>query len=441
MAHLHYFVAAFAVVLMATASSAMYSKKSGVITLDQNNFDKEVLASDDFFLVEFFAPWCGHCKALAPEYRKAAKALNGIAKIGAVDCDKEQALAQKYGVKGFPTLKVFAQDKKTPTDYQGARTAQGIVDGMLETYRQVANRRLGGKGGGSARPSSGGGQQGGGEDSFGYASSASVVLTEDNFEQTVMQSKGAWLVEFYAPWCGHCKALAPEWTRAAGELSGKFNLGAVDATQHQSLAGRYGVRGYPTIKYFPPGDKSQDPEDYNGGRTASDITAWASLKLEESGWEPEVNEWNDASTFLKACDQNGKMCVVTFLPDIRDTGVSGREDLLNRVKAAAKKAQGPYVFGWVAASSQPGLEKAFEMMAGFPAIALINYGKKRYSVFTGSFEEKKLVRWINARGGGKSARRGAVDKWPSFESTEPWDGSEGDVIEEEFDLAELMAED
>lgn len=104
MAHLHYFVAAFAVVLMATASSAMYSKKSGVITLDQNNFDKEVLASDDFFLVEFFAPWCGHCKALAPEYRKAAKALNGIAKIGAVDCDKEQALAQKYGVKGFPTL-------------------------------------------------------------------------------------------------------------------------------------------------------------------------------------------------------------------------------------------------------------------------------------------------------------------------------------------------
>ena len=53
MAHLHYFVAAFAVVLMATASSAMYSKKSGVITLDQNNFDKEVLASDDFFLVEF----------------------------------------------------------------------------------------------------------------------------------------------------------------------------------------------------------------------------------------------------------------------------------------------------------------------------------------------------------------------------------------------------
>ena len=54
MAHLHYFVAAFAVVLMATASSAMYSKKSGVITLDQNNFDKEVLASDDFFFSGIF---------------------------------------------------------------------------------------------------------------------------------------------------------------------------------------------------------------------------------------------------------------------------------------------------------------------------------------------------------------------------------------------------
>ena len=253
MAHLHYFVAAFAVVLMATASSAMYSKKSGVITLDQNNFDKEVLASDDFFLVEFFAPWCGHCKALAPEYRKAAKALNGIAKIGAVDCDKEQALAQKYGVKGFPTLKVFAQDKKNPTDYQGARTAQGIVDGMLETYRQVANRRLGGKGGGSARPSSGGGQQGGGEDSFGYASSASVVLTEDNFEQTVMQSKGAWLVEFYAPWCSHCKALAPVWSELAAVLRGQVRVGALDTSANPVVAETFRVVAYPTLVFLVRG--------------------------------------------------------------------------------------------------------------------------------------------------------------------------------------------
>ena len=64
---------------------------------------------------------------------------------------------------------------------------------------------------------------------------------QDNKTQ-VLDSKDMWLVEFYAPWCGHCKKLAPEWASAATTLKGKVKLGAVDATQFQDLAGRYGVR-------------------------------------------------------------------------------------------------------------------------------------------------------------------------------------------------------
>jgi protein disulfide-isomerase-like protein len=148
-----------------------------------------------------------------------------------------------------------------------------------------------------------------GTDEFGYGQSASVQLSDANFDSTVMASKQAWLVEFYAPWCGHCKALAPEWIRAANEL-GKFNLGVVDATQHQMVAQRYGVRGYPTIKYFPPGDKSATPEDYTGGRTAADINTWAMQKLQASGWEPDVEEWNGPETFEASCGKGGTICVV-----------------------------------------------------------------------------------------------------------------------------------
>lgn len=68
-----------------------------------------------------------------------------------------------------------------------------------------------------------------------------VELTDANFEEKVLKSDDMWLVEFYAPWCGHCKNLAPHWQSAASELKGKVKLGALDATVHTVMAGRYQV--------------------------------------------------------------------------------------------------------------------------------------------------------------------------------------------------------
>ncbi|CAI7766137.1 unnamed protein product [Closterium sp. NIES-53] len=105
--------------------------KEYVITLDSSNFD-EVVPNEEFIVVEFYAPWCGHCKNLAPEYEKAAKALaeaGSTVKLAKVDADesKNKGLAKKYDVKGFPTLKIFRKGSDTPQDYNGPRDADGIV--------------------------------------------------------------------------------------------------------------------------------------------------------------------------------------------------------------------------------------------------------------------------------------------------------------------------
>jgi protein disulfide-isomerase A1 len=103
-----------------------------------------------------------------------------------------------------------------------------------------------------------------------------LVLTDANFDEELAKHTYL-LVEFYAPWCGHCKKLAPEYARAAADLANNdppYSIAKVDATVNTELAGRFGIKGFPTLFFFKNGNKV----DYTGGRTQKEIVDWVLKK-------------------------------------------------------------------------------------------------------------------------------------------------------------------
>eukprot|EP01123_Difflugia_compressa_P005751 TRINITY_DN17875_c1_g1_i1.p1 TRINITY_DN17875_c1_g1~~TRINITY_DN17875_c1_g1_i1.p1 ORF type:complete len:349 (+),score=80.65 TRINITY_DN17875_c1_g1_i1:1056-2102(+) len=218
------------------------------VVLTSENFDTIVDGSKNVF-VKFYAPWCGHCKAMIPAYEETAEvfAKESEVVIADVDADQYKELATRFGVSGFPTLKFFKKGSTTPSDYSGGREASDIVE--------FINREAGTR----ARISK--------------PVSAVTILTPDNFDEFVLDENKEAFVEFYAPWCGHCKKLAPTWEKLAGVFRSEPSvvIGSVDADNYKDLGTKYGVSGFPTIIYFSKTNK--DGERYNGGRELTDLVA------------------------------------------------------------------------------------------------------------------------------------------------------------------------
>jgi protein disulfide-isomerase A1 len=139
-----------------------------------------------------------------------------------------------------------------------------------------------------------------------------LVLKVDNFDDA-LKAHDFLLVEFYAPWCGHCKALAPEFAKAATSLKEQgsdIKLGKVDATEEASLAEKFEVRGYPTIKFFRNGT----PLEYSGGRQAADFENWLKKKT-----GPAAVELADVET-VKAMVEKDEVVVIGFFKDQASDG-------------------------------------------------------------------------------------------------------------------------
>ncbi|THH06424.1 hypothetical protein EW145_g4097 [Phellinidium pouzarii] len=253
---------------------------SNVVELTPENFDSFV-GQGKPALVEFFAPWCGHCKNLAPVYEQLADSYAHVKDklvIAKVDADGVgKTLGRQYGVTGFPTLKWFNADGGEPEAYEEGRD--------LEALSAFVTQKSGVKS--LVKPPPPG---------------ATLILDTHNFDEVVMDPTKDVLVAFTAPWCGHCKRMKPIYEDVAQTFlpESKCILANVDADAKPNapLAIKYGVNSFPTLKFFSKDNK--EGESYDGGRTEEDFVKFLNEKCgtqravggglnEEAGRIPEFD--------------------------------------------------------------------------------------------------------------------------------------------------------
>ena len=120
-------VSALLVAFAALAAGEEWEYEDNVAVLDETNFDA-FIASQEYTIIEFYAPWCGHCKSLAPEWAAAAgktRRLNPSTILAKVDADAHKKLSDRYEIGGYPTIKIFKNGE--PQEYTGPRESKGIV--------------------------------------------------------------------------------------------------------------------------------------------------------------------------------------------------------------------------------------------------------------------------------------------------------------------------
>ncbi|KAF9966584.1 hypothetical protein BGZ70_001893 [Mortierella alpina] len=239
---------ALATVLLIAAGVCLHSVEASDASksLTGNDFKSTIEQGTTF--VKFYSPHCGHCQKLAPAWEQVAVDHKDLQKtknfkIAEVDCTVEGDICDENGVEGYPTMKLFKAGKAIDA-YDGGRSVAELSQYVLskaEEHHDVPN-----------------------------ANGQVIVLDTATYESSLKNGQ-PWLVEYYAPWCGHCKALAPVYEELAKALKNKVNVAKVDCPANELVCKSQKVRGYPTIKLH----QHQQATEFDKKRSLEALTAFA----------------------------------------------------------------------------------------------------------------------------------------------------------------------
>jgi len=355
-----------------------YTKDSGVINLDKNNFAEQVFGSEHVWLVEFYAPWCGHCKNLAPEYEKLAKNLKGIVKVAAVNGDVEKELAGSFKVSGFPTIKVFPSKfkqtpdgkgiTKDPIDYNGPRTAAAMSEFVLA---QLPNF-------------------------------VTIVSAKTQQKFTDSEPDLAKVLLF-----SNKKEVTPLFKALAVDFHHGLTFGQVRDTE-KALVEQYGITKFPTLVVIP---KEGEPITYSGElkhdalfkflkpHSPEKATPEQPIKEEKKKEkkEPARNireEVKNQEAFEALCYDKAASCIVTLL-DPENSGPDSHEKYLSVLDKVNSNYGDKFIFVWLDAMKHYDFADKLNLASGFPSVILLNQKKMATVPYIGAFDDESLREYLD----------------------------------------------
>jgi len=251
--------------------------------------------------------------------------------------------------------------------------------------------------------------------------------------------------------------MKPDWDALMAEYEGNPTSLVADVdctTEGKDLCEEVGIQGFPTIVTFDGGNTNKDHSDhkimYSGDRSVSEIVQ-NMLKIVDATVSNELQilnipEITSHDHYEEYCAGHNRICVVAVFPHLLDTGASGRSKYLSILYETYKSSFRGSAFRfawWEGGNHQSSLEEKLGLTFGFPAVVAISLERKAFSVMTGSFNAKSIAAFCHSITAGRKAVVPFPEGLPDIATVDvPWDGiSDGEVIEEEFSLDDIMGDD